>query len=330
MAIDLHPNAIEAFNSKADNLAKLINKVAVPNNEQPDPEIYAETVNPIKVNEIRWLTDVFNQDHAWYFKKGDECLGFIDDTFNTFISLAQELYKIQEVSEKVSLSFIKNALFLWCKNKYCNAEHSKFIDVFLVSCDAAVKDHQIFIPTPYTIIERPFILGHIQFFTLTQEMIFHWFEKALNTGNPEADTIMAENMKKVQRNYQGFAIGSFSCNAEKVRAEEKAYNYFSDSICIIRLLSTANYHYKLTNNIYEFGHKMNLVKEFFIQECQTGLVTMKHERIDGPHFYKINNFKIDYIDQGCLSKINQLLTGQKPNDYKRIYGMLCVFTQKTP
>jgi hypothetical protein len=82
------------------------------------------------------------------------------------------------------------------------------------------------------------------------------------------------------------------------------------------LLSAANYNYKLTTNIFEFGHGVVREKEFFLKDLKTDQMAMTHQRLDNI-WVKLDNFEIDYVDQGKLKLINELLVDHNSNDYKK-------------
>ena len=254
MKMNIHPNAEKNINESAELVVKMIQKL---DNSSSNPQFnhlfsVATLTDKDIIGEFTGSTSTrFDGEIGRDFFVDDKRYGLHEEGYKKFAHVASNVCKVKEISSVLSADFVKDNLFDWAKKLFKNQIDCTFLEYLCSNAKIAIKEHEIILPVPYTIIAQPFCIGRIDFHTLTEEIIDLWFANVCFDQKEKVE----EFKLKLKKEFQGYAVGVHRCTAEQNRAAELAMADFINSLSVLRLVSPANIHPLVTCCAYEFGHQ---------------------------------------------------------------------------
>ncbi|MGH4125501.1 MAG: hypothetical protein ACREV6_21520 [Clostridium sp.] len=285
-----------------------------------------DIIGDIKVG----LTNGLGEDKGKIFLHAGIQYGITGLEYERLIKMAKTVFKNRQIQNSVSFVFVKNILFEWVEKKYTQEIDLDFTDYLDSEIDKVVKECEIWMPVPFTAIDESFVIGKIEFKPITKDILDNWIKPNENSNMPEEQLNGFKKFKKeIHSDFQGYAAGVYKCKAEKNRAEEIAYEYFSESLSLLRIFSRANLSPKILNASYEYGFKMFRSKTYFLYKPSSDGISYTTTVIDRGINWHIGTDDIKIMDS-YIKKINDLLSISELNDFQeKLLHYIMVYSKNT-
>ena len=333
----LHEKAIENINDSANSLIHTIEKITLPETQTKScgNDLYSSaTLTDKDILNMKFsLSNGLGEEVCKYFFHNNIAYGFIDQSYQTFCSVAQKIYKNKNISQIIGFKYLEEKLFLWIQNKNLGNEPNNFYDYLSNICKADVTEYKIIIPVPFTLSEDEFSLGKITYKTVTEKTIDDWFKHA-NKDNIKMNDEQGQKIKefkiRIQKEIQGYIAGNFVCTAEISRAKELAYANFSNSLSVLRLLSFANLNYKADCTTHEFGQSLAQGITYLSLDSKTLAISYHSESLNKTLLWKIDKETINYIANGPFKKAHELLLLDSLNNFQeKLLNAIIIYSKNT-
>lgn len=337
MHIKLHPNAKENFDNKVNEVLSRIVKIerGKPKDKHDiKSKFYAtqtitseDIIGDITIN----LVDGLGNEKGKIFHHNGSEYGIVNDEFKNFLKISKNIQGVKELSDIVSVEFVREKLFVWLKDSFINGKTNSFIEHFVDSIEKEVNNYEIWIPVPFTSIQKSFSLGKIKFKTITETKIEEWVN-ILENYNINKDDLhrIKEYKEKIKKEYQNYAAGVFECKAEPIRAHELAYYHMNNSLSILRLYSKANLMPELICGAYEYGQKMRRSKFYFVTNNDIKYFSQSSSVFDKSLHWNLDNYIIDMMDKGELKYYNKLLNIERQNEFQsKLLEAIIIYSKHT-
>lgn len=240
--LKIHPKALENFNQKATQILTFI-EVTEPNIvEFPsfNPEVRSTVqinASDILNNPIYKVTELDNGTVQIYLNS-DFSVGILEDGCLELRRLVDSLFKIKEISNKISIKTLDNLLCVWIKSKFDEPGFCGFIEFMLTQAKQLIDKYEILIPIELLHIEKSFSIGKITFNSFSKEAIDDLASRAVSQAQDTRQQELARMLfDKRIREFQGHAVGIFSIEAEPERAYEIAVEETNTALSMLRIFS---------------------------------------------------------------------------------------------
>lgn len=337
MIIDIHPEAINNFNYKAEQLLLTVEtKTERKSESKSKSDIFIDqTLDPAKIigDIIGHTIDASGTELDVYLKENSNLIGLYENNFRNFIKLSESIHRLSEIRYIISFKTIKEILFDWIIKKFKRQLNVDFIDFLLKECQQKIQDNEIYVPIYGLRIESDFNLGHVRFLKISKELIDKWELNLLDKGIDENPNDI-ENKKafilKIRRETQGYSVASSKLRAEQYRACEIAIENTENALSILRFFSPANLFPQKVSCCTILG-KENLesIKYYIIEDGN--LAHMGFESIGNiEKDWKINDEMLNVINILGLNELNQLLLFENLNDYqKKLLDSIIIYSKSS-
>lgn len=319
----LHEKAIENINDSANSLIDMLTEMKLPSTQQSSvgTDLYSSaTIKNENILDMKYsLNNMLGEEVCRFFFKDGAPYGLVDENYQKYCIVAQKIYKHKSISDLLSLQYIKERLFTWIEKKVTTSENTDFYDYLSNVCKVDVADQEVIIPVPFTLSNKNFQFGKITFKTVTEKMIDDWIKQA-NENNTEVDEGHSQRINQlkvmIQKSIQGYLAGHYICKAEKQRAQEMAYEEFSKTLCFLRLLGPANFHYKVNCATHEYGKNFSLEIIYLVINKENGKADYNTQILNSNMLWNIDEKIIEYISSGPFLKVHNLLLSDSLSEYK--------------
>ena len=287
MKLNLHPNAAISFNCKAEALLDkfvIINKntiLAKKHTFEPDHFISSTiTEKEIIGDIIVSSTDLVGNEIGRFFDHEGNRIGLSGENYHNLLKLSENMQRTKQLSPFVSVSFLKDTIFNWMKDKYLSATYVSMTDFVINKCEQELTDLEIWIPIAETFIQSDLQIGKVILKTISKEVLDKWMD---HWGE---ETDKKEEMKKgfmirYQKKLQGHPAATIKLIAEPNRAFEIAVEESEKALSILRI----------------FGFPVVVHPGL---NSYTTLLGKEH--LDGYTYFLVNNEKLLLITEGLTDK----------------------------
>lgn len=248
MKLEMHPQARQNFNKKAEDLVAQL---------RPTPDrfkrkggahntnihtVHKFTPENSRLTGVGW-TDFTGNVVAKAFAQGNQMLGLFDEDYLEFARVVEGVQKSIMPRRVVSLRRLSDLIFDWVKHKHEGASILLMTEYVLAECEKLVKELEIWIPISQLYIQSPFDFGKITFRAITKAMMDDWETSALSKAtNPEEEESVRKGLERHRKEIQGLATAIIKIEAEPLRAYELAFDEIDRTMSILRFFSPANLH----------------------------------------------------------------------------------------
>jgi len=148
---DIHPDAQNNFNEKAEALIACIKEIQsaqTQRNKCFDPDIHVKMhpTNKDIIGEISMgAVNFLGEQVAFYFMDGQRQLGIEGDHYKSLRKLAENVFKVSDIRKAVSLKTIEKIVCNWLKEKYFNKDLICFTEYFLFKARQLISDISVWI-----------------------------------------------------------------------------------------------------------------------------------------------------------------------------------------
>ncbi|MGB7923442.1 MAG: hypothetical protein WCF57_09375 [Pyrinomonadaceae bacterium] len=249
MKLEMHPQARENYNKKAEDLVTRLRPVPEHLNPQgvpPNPNIHTVYTftpeNTIGEMGYGWM-DFTGNVVAKAFREGGQLLGLFGEDYIELARVAEGMQKSITPRGVVSLQRLSELIFDWVKGNHRGTSTSTMTKYSLAECEKLIKELEIWIPISHLYIQEPFIFGKITFRAITKAMVDDWETSLLsNATTPEEVESVRKGIERRRPEIQGLATATIKIEAEPERAYEIAFDETDRTVSVLRLMSPANFH----------------------------------------------------------------------------------------
>lgn len=243
---DIHPDAQNNFNEKAQALIRCINDIPIPQtlrNKSFDPDIYVKMHLTDKdiIGEISMgAVDFLGEQVAFYFMDGQKQVGIEGNNYRSLRKLAESVFKIEDVRKAISLKTIEKMICDWLKEKYLNKDLVCFSKYFLSKAKELVSEVSVWAPISNLCIQEPSRIGKVIFRPITRDVIDEW-ERQRIEGAQDKEGIK-KIVEKDLRPFQGYAAATLKLTSERERAKELIIEEGNRTLSFLRIFTLAVIH----------------------------------------------------------------------------------------
>ena len=90
--------------------------------------------------------DFLGKQVAFYFRDGQKQVGIEGENYNLLRKVAENMFKIKDVRQSISINTIEKILCDWIKAKYFNKDLIGFTEYFISKANDLVSDVSVWTP----------------------------------------------------------------------------------------------------------------------------------------------------------------------------------------
>lgn len=313
MKLTLHPDAMTNFNAKAElllNKLTIINLSSMSSKVHPfEPDhVISSTITEKEIigDIIISSTDLAGNENGRFFAQNKSRIGLTRDSYQDLLRLSENMQRTSQLSPFVSVSFLKNEIFNWMKDKYLGITHLSMIDYVLNRCDQELKPLEIWIPIAEMSLQSDLNIGNIVIKTITKDVLDRWIDQwGEDANNREQEK--KDFLERYQKKLQGFSAATIKLNAEPGLAFEIAVNESERALSILRIFSPAMVHPSLNSYITLLG-KEHIESYIYFTVNNMKLLSRVEGLIDKSGIgSELNNETIAWIKANGLDQLSEIL-----------------------
>lgn len=335
MIPDFHTDARSTFDDRATKLIKAIAPFPDdPARSHRQPPFFTQhtiKVDPDTANLRVRLTTATGVEVAVGFAHDSGRVGLSGAAFLEYRKLSGAVQRCQNVSSFLSASFVEDFLFEWLRKAHLGPGNQSFCAELLSEAQQAVRPCTIWVPIPFTSSTQDFVIGRVDFRILTPDRMEQWFRALLQRASTDEDSAKTSDyVTSVRAKYQGLVAGTYSCEAEPIRAKELAYGHLANSLAILRLLSPANFTPEIVSGAYEYGEKMISTQTYFVAKPDLSVSREVSTILDRSLRWTVDQPQIDMLKSAEFAAVHELLAQPSLNDFQRkLLDALVIYSKNT-
>ena len=246
MPLDLHPDAKKRFNELADALVPhLLNGWP---SRSSSHGFHANLYIPdsvssgaIRTAECRDLDGDTGYLVRGQPEKADEALGLYGTHYVALNKLAERVQTLRCLRDMLSFTFVRGQILQWLCDRHEQRTDASMVDSLLIAGDAAVQDHDIWMPVAYLYIQSTFDVGQIRFQTWTPRIFERWIAEDYSQLSDDERSAVMREITRQRKRLQGSAAATIKITAERERAYKLALGRAAVAVGILRLYARANF-----------------------------------------------------------------------------------------
>ena len=245
MKLELHPNAIENFDTKILELKNQLRFTLEPKRipkENPNIHISGHFDETNIIGELKlFKQDINGNVSARMFGVRGRQLGLFDDDHKKLVQIAENLQKSTKPNNVVGVDFLSEQIFEWIKLNYLGKNKEKPIEYILGECEKKIEEIDIWIPISNLHIQSPFKIGDITFQLITKKFMDAYENQLKKAFTDPKDLIRFEHhFERKRSKFQNLAVATMKIEAEIEHAYELVLQETEKSLSVLRLFSPAN------------------------------------------------------------------------------------------
>lgn len=173
-----------------------------------------------------------------FLRKEKELYGLASEDWFANELIQDRLYAVPWIRERISRTFIEDALMIWAQDHFFRPEDASFSCTFVERCRAEVSVVNVWVPVAHLEIEAPLIFGGVKICPLTAQQIDE-FEATVDTVLMDRKEGVEQLFAKIRSDFQGYAAILLTVEAEPVVAQERALVMARDAVSLLRFFAPA-------------------------------------------------------------------------------------------
>lgn len=274
---------------------------------------------------IRWSPRSVNglgQETGRYWESGGMRVGWEGEGYEAVKSLASRFENSSVLKGRVSSRFVLDEVFTWLQDTL-EAKRTDTLSEFMAArCSEEIKHHEIWVPVYRTYSARDFLIGNVQFRTISRQMLDRWYSRI-----PQEELKCAPGAE-VALNRQRSALqetiaACVRVEAEPRKASETAHADADEAIALLRFLSPVNWTCRITSHCLPIGKEnthttMDLaVEDGSIRRIERGTIEV------GPAGWNIDEACETPLTTGALEALHSLASKKAETEFRTdLYGAL--------
>lgn len=173
-----------------------------------------------------------------FLRKEKELFGLASDDWFASELIQDRLCEVPWIRERISRTFIEDALMTWAQDHFFHPEGASFSCTFVKRCRTAVSVVDVWVPVAHLEIEARLTFGGVKICPLSAQQIDE-FEATVDTILPDRREGAEQLFANIRTKFQGFAAILFTVEAEPVVAQERALVMARDAVSLLRFFAPA-------------------------------------------------------------------------------------------
>lgn len=321
--LQIYPDAASNFDRKAAEIVGLIVE------EPPQPTSKNRRVPDFFVDQTITEADIIGEirlalqngtgvEIGKLFDFQGKRFGLIGDAYVEFLKFASSVQRATGIKEFGSLTFVKEVAFDWLQDEFAKKPHPPFTEHLLSALKAALRNYEVWIPIPFTSIEKDIAIGRAVIRNISADLITTWTKGFYEPDRSPADREKAHQYEtKLRRELQGGAAGYITCRAERVRAMELAFSEVRKSLGVLRLFSPANHIPGAVSGAYEYGRHMVESRLCVVIDTDGQGFYETSEMLDKTLRWHIDSEMIEMMEKNDLPRFGKLISLDRPNRFQQ-------------
>ena len=269
--LNIHPEAVRNIEEKATDLLLKVRRGTLNRSEgvsfSVDRFVSAQITSEDIVGEIvPSLSDQYGRTVAKFFNSGSQTWGLVEADYEDLKRLVSLISKNAEVRKLLSLSFLEDEVFFWCRARIRDGEQAGLTDYLKKRASESVKRCSTWVPVAFLDVEREFEVGNAIVRPMTAQMFDEMHQSTLAEGSVQEQDAKAL-YDKLRRQMQGGAAVVVDVFAESGRAFELAFDAAETVVGLLRAFSPAAFDPELVCACAPLGTEHQpLAKVLFIND----------------------------------------------------------------
>lgn len=249
----LHHDAVNRMNElatrlldfvhEADQRPKSKGKINFIPDIPVDATITEEDIDHLEISEA----DAFGNEVAKYFTYDGRTYGLEKSDYQEFASVAERIQALAPLRNIVSKVTLRAILFTWIQKAWLRETALLPCEYITIEVEKAIQKHEVWVPIAWMSIENDVTVGRVVFKQVTQAQYDKWIQQAIEASN-EHGTTQRAIYENERNNFQGYAAGVVSIEAEEKRAKEYALEQVESSLAMLHVFSPGALHPLITIN----------------------------------------------------------------------------------
>jgi len=270
--IEIHPKAIEYFNTQANELLLLLKPYKIDNINKPKSSSsrFAEYSQELPKDNIlhrsfNGFIDGFGNNLSKYFSYKDLSVGLDGNDYILFQEFLEKIYHKKEINNILSRKYLEKCSFEWFEKKYkgeIGIDYT-FVQYLFDKSQTVIKERKISIPISYLSIECSFKLGNLTYEFFDENYFNELFKKLNESKETKIDKL---DYDKLRKDYQGVVFASKTLVSEKDRAIEQTIDEVDKQLKLIRCFSHSTFLPEVESYFNRKGHTLIPHNNSFIFE----------------------------------------------------------------
>lgn len=326
--IEFHEQAAERFTELAQSVLTKVGsfgRVQPPMRSRTELHPVANFSEKDVIGPITWNPRSVNglgQETGRYWESGAIRVGWEGEGYEAIKSLASRFESSNPLKGRVSSRFVLDEVFAWLRDTL-EAKRTDTLPEFMAArCSEEIKHHEIWIPVYRTYSARDFLIGNVQFRTISRSMLDHWYSRIPQEELKRAPG--AEIALNRQRSaLQGTIAACVSVEAEPRKASETAHADADEAVALLRFLSPVNWTCRITSHCLPIGKEnthttMDLAVEGgSIRGIEKGTIEV------GPAGWNVDEARGGPLTTGVLEALHGLALQRAKTEFRTdLYGAL--------
>lgn len=324
-AIVFHPDAAARFNELAQELLACVGSfgqaeppVAGPREIHPVVQIPAsDIIGEIKV--VKSAVNLLGEEVGRYWDSKGLRVGWDGENFERIKKLARGFQKQSAIKGQVSEQFLLDEVFDWLRGTLERKRSDLLSDYIAERCSGAIEEQEIWIPVHGTFSHEDFLLGDVEFRTVSRAMMEEWFGRIPPEQSKDTSAVYAINRERSRM--QGVIAARIRVTAELQKAREIAHVAANEAIGLLRFLSHVNWTSKIVSYCAPLGRENTaLAVELFLKNGS--ITNSSKSAIDQGHpSWDVDNARA--TSPGVLESLQKLAADRERTAFRRdLYGAL--------
>jgi hypothetical protein len=284
----------------------------------PVARIQAEDIiGPVVVHQAS--TDRYGNEIGRCWISNGLKVGLEGPEYERLSQLVRKLAGVKPIRGHVSEKFLLDEVFDWLQARYEGKCDDDLVDYIEKLCSISIKNHEVWIPIYRTYSPYDFVIGEVQFHTISQAILDQWYSRF--SEEDLRDPNLASFINRERASMQGSIAACIKVRAERVMASEVAQDAANQAIGLLRFLSPVNFTCQLVSYCMPLG-KENILqtRELFIESGRIKGAS-KRSIEQGPAGWNVDE---DFqVWPGLLEALSDLSSRRHSTNFKRdLYGAL--------
>jgi hypothetical protein len=328
---DFHDGAKVSHINSADELLREVGEFSNPaagkNSFQVHPSAIInqeEIIGEIKTVD-REVDGAGNETGRFWRSEGRR-FGWRGEEYRKLKRFAEKMAKARPLEGLVSETFILDLIFEWLCNTLDRKHEVSINDFVLTRSEAAIRDHEMWVPIYRTYSRESFQIGDVLFKPLTQEILDGWFPRN-PLPDPEMDRRVRILEQQTRERYQGSLVACVNLRGEEKKVNDVALEKVLKATALLRYISLVNWIPEAKSSTMPFGMEQILSWANF--NVEDGLIKGISQRVLDifPDAWVIDDAR--RLLPGVLEALSDLALSQKSEFRKVLYDALLIYSRNS-
>lgn len=239
-----------------------------------------------------------------FLRKEKELFGLASDDWFANELIQDRLCEVPWIRERISRTFIEDALMAWAQDHFFYPEGEPFSYTFVKRCRAAVSVVDVWVPVAHLEIEAPLTFGDVKICPLTAKQIDE-FKATVDAVLSDHKEGVEQLFAKIRTDFQGFAGILLTMEAEPVVAQERALVMARDAVSLLRFFAPAALNAEALCPVALAGSE--LVPTSNVITVSEGRFSYSASMARNVSFWRLSSAAISNLEQNGLPQAANLL-----------------------